>query len=182
MPSYKATRTLSIYRKIQCEACDQVFEYTATEIFQSEKTYSRKTFFEQQNKEIAQEDAQKAYDSRAKVLKAQGNNAVIEAKPCPNCGYYQSYMKAARQQQGCLFIFGGIVLLLVALWFSTFETDATTLKYIFSIFLGGMGIIILSSGVYSLATPLNQKWLKEHGKTKRDAPPPRKPLETRILY
>lgn len=176
LTTYKATRTLSIYRKIQCEACDQVFDYTATEYFESERTASS-MWTEGLAKKQTEEDVQKAYNERVKVLNAQGNNAVVEVKPCPNCGYYQSYMKTARQQQGYLFIFGGIVLLLLALWF-TKENGVNIL----TIILVPMGVILLPYGVYLLATPLNEKWLKEHGKTKRDAPSPRKPLETKILY
>jgi len=172
---YKATRALSIYRKIQCEACDQVFEYSVTEEFESEHT-ARSIFTERLAEKQSKEDVQKAYDERVKVLKAQGNNAVIEAKPCPNCGYYQSYMEMANQSQGWLFTFGGIVLLLLALWF-TKENGVNIL----TIILVPMGVILLPYGVYLLATPLNQKWLKEHGKTKRDVPPPRKPIETKII-
>jgi len=161
--TYKATRTLSIYRKIQCEGCDQVFDYTATEYFVSEHT-ARSIWTEGLAKKQTEEDVQKAYDERVKVLKAQGNDAVIEAKPCPNCGYYQSYMKNARESQGWLFIIGGIGSLLLPLCLEATgnaenESGFLFLTYIFV----GLGIIFLPWGVYVLATPLNRKWLKEHG-------------------
>lgn len=89
--TYKATRTLSIYRKIQCEACDQVFDYVAIEQFQSERT-ATSIITQGLAEKQTQEDVQKAYDQRVNLLKSQGNAAVIEVKPCPNCGYYQSYI------------------------------------------------------------------------------------------
>ena len=175
--TYKASRALRIYRKIQCEACDQTFDYIATETFRSEHTaysYITQRSVEKQTKE----EVQKAYDKRVNTIEAEGNDAVLEAKPCPNCGYHQSYMVGARKRHGVMFTSGGVGSMLFAgLTLLAEDVPIGVVQY----FLVGLGAILLAIGVYFLATPLNRKWLKEHGKTKRDVPPPRKPLETKIL-
>ena len=175
--TYKASRALRIYRKIQCEACDQTFDYIATETFRSEHT-STSVFTQASVEKQTKEEVQKAYDKRVNTIEVEGNDAVLEAKPCPNCGYYQSYMVGARKRQGMLCISCGVVsTLIVGLVLLATDVPIGVVHYFFV----GLGAISFAGGVYFLATPLNHNWLKEHGKTKRDIPPPRKPLETKIL-
>lgn len=192
MSTTTVTSTLKIPCQItiQCEACDHIFVFNTDLEARSSSTYSNPLFGigvgekQAQAKGKTSSSVQSQMEYNVKRLQA-GDSSVInweEEKPCPKCGYLQSWMAKNKRMSGIVFIIfalGWAAFWGVISWFVYRDGDNPKTFLLIGGLPATIGII---AGIARLFSNPNKDWLVLHEKTKRDIPPPRKPLNVTIGY